>query len=224
MTYILLLRHGQNDLVEKHLLAGWMPNVHLNAKGQEQAIALAARLAHLDLAALYSSPLPRCLETAAPIAQGHGLEIAQVPELGEVRYGEWEGQSTEELAKLPAWQQVQHFPSRLRFPGAEALREVQFRAVQALEQLSERHPKAIIAVVSHADLIKLLFAHYLGIHIDLFQRIVISPASASVLDLTENGQVRILRINDDGPLTLVIPPPEEAGKPAAAPPSASAGG
>ncbi|MDQ2807690.1 MAG: histidine phosphatase family protein [Chloroflexota bacterium] len=219
MTYILLLRHGQNDLVEKHQLAGWLPNVHLNATGQEQATALAARLAHLTLTALYSSPLSRCLETAGPIAQGHNLAIQEVPELGEVRYGDWEGQKTDELAKLPAWQQVQHFPSRLRFPQGEALREVQFRAVQALEQLAAQQPKAIIAVVSHADLIKLLLAHYLGVHIDLFQRIVIAPASASVLDLTDTGTVRILRINDDGPLVLTFPPAEAA--PAAAEPPAT---
>ncbi len=228
MTYILLLRHGQNDLVEKHQLAGWLPNVHLNATGQEQATALAARLAHLTLTALYSSPLTRCLETAGPIAQGHNLAIHEVPELGEVRYGAWEGQKTDELAKLPAWQQVQHFPSRLRFPAGEALREVQFRAVQALEGLAERHPKSIIAVVSHADLIKLVLAHYLGVHIDLFQRIVISPASASVLDLTEGGTVRILRINDDGPLVLTFPPDETAkpvtdpAEPTEPPPAAGA--
>jgi len=223
MTYILLLRHGQNDLVEKHQLAGWLPDVHLNAGGQEQAGALAARLAHLALSALYSSPLPRCMETAGPIAQGHNLAIQAVPELGEVRYGAWEGQKTDELAKLPAWQQVQHFPSRLRFPAGEALREVQFRAVQALEGLAERHQQAIIAVVSHADLIKLLLAHYLGVHIDLFQRIVIAPASASVLDLTASGTVRILRINDDGPLALTFPA-EEATPPAVEPPAATDAG
>jgi probable phosphoglycerate mutase len=95
---------------------------------------------------------------------------------------------------------VQFFPSRLRFPNGEALREVQFRAVQILETLSARHENDTIVVVSHADLIKLVVAHYLGVHIDLFQRIVISPASITILGLANNGLVRVVRLNDDGPL------------------------
>jgi broad specificity phosphatase PhoE len=103
---------------------------------------------------------------------------------------------------------VQPFPSRFQFPKGEALRDVQSRAVAALESLAASHDKTdMIAVVSHADLIKLVLAHYLGVHIDLFQRIVISPASVSALSLMENGMVRVLRVNDDGPLQA--PPPEE---------------
>ena len=117
-----------------------------------------------------------------------------------MEYGEWEGKKIKKLAKKPLWRAVQFFPSRARFPQGEALREVQFRAIQAVEEIAARHDKELVVVVSHADIIRLLLAHYLGVHIDLFQRIVISPASASVLALSPDGLVRVLRMNDDGPL------------------------
>jgi probable phosphoglycerate mutase len=140
------------------------------------------------------------MQTARYIADSHDLEIIPLEDVGEVRYGKWEGKKIKEVAKKRLWRTVQFFPSRLRFPQGEALREVQFRAVQALERVTLQHDKEIIVVVSHADVIKLVLAHYLGIHIDLFQRIVISPASASVVSLMADGAVRVLRVNDDGPL------------------------
>ncbi|MCB0004800.1 MAG: MSMEG_4193 family putative phosphomutase [Anaerolineales bacterium] len=210
MTTIILVRHGQNDWVNKHRLAGWIPGVHLNEVGQQQAQAAAERLAPLPIKAIYSSPVLRCMETANFIAAPHQLPIEELPDVGEVRYGEWEGKKIKKLAKKKEWFAVQHFPSRFQFPEGESLRAVQNRAVEMLEQLASKHPKDYIIVVSHADLIKLVLAHYLGVHMDLFQRIVISPAAASVLQLHENGVVRVLRLNDDGPLQ---PPPPE--KPAA---------
>lgn len=202
MATIFLVRHGQNEWVEKKRLAGWIPDIHLNKEGQKQAAALAERLAHLPLAALYSSPVARCMETASYIGRALDLEVQELEAVGEVRYGEWEGAEIETLSKEKSWYAVQHFPSRFRFPQGEALREVQARAVAALETLATQHGKKdLITVVSHADLIKLVLAHYLGVHIDLFQRIVIAPASVSVLALMENGMVRVIRMNDDGPLT-----------------------
>jgi probable phosphoglycerate mutase len=207
MVTILLVRHGQNDWVKQKRLAGWIDGVHLDETGQKQAQEAAARLAHLPITAIYSSPLTRCQETAAYIAEALELTVDELPPVGEVRYGEWEGAEIETLAKEKAWYAVQHYPSRFRFPGGEALREVQGRAVDALEEIALRYDsRAMVVVVSHADLIKLVLAHYLGIHIDLFQRIVISPASVSVLALMENGVVRVVRVNDDGPLRA---PPEE---------------
>ena len=197
---ILLVRHGENDWVKKHRLAGWIPGVHLNENGRQQAQAAADRLAHLPIKAVYSSPVTRCMETAEYLAQSYKLQILPLEEVGEVRYGQWEGKKIKKLAKKPLWPIVQFFPSRLRFPEGEALREVQFRAVQALEKLSVQHQKEMIIVTSHADVIKLVLAHYLGVHMDLFQRIAIAPASVSALDLMPNGMVRILRINDTGPL------------------------
>lgn len=205
---ILLVRHGQNEWVKKKRLAGWIPNVHLNDEGKEQAKQVAERLSHLPIRALYSSPVTRCMETARIIGRSLNLQVKELEAVGEVRYGEWEGEEIEKLSKEKAWHAVQHFPSRFRFPEGEALRHVQARAVDALEELSADHDKnEMIVVVSHADLIKLTLAHYLGVHIDLFQRIVISPASVSVLVLAENGMMRVARINDDGPLK---PPPEDA--------------
>ena len=200
MSTIILVRHGENDWVKKHRLAGWLPDIHLNENGRQQAQAVAQRLAPLPIQAVYSSPITRCMETAAGIARTHQLDIVQVEELGEVRYGKWEGKKIKKLARGPNWHAVQFFPSRFRFPNGESLLEVQFRAVQALERLSGRHPQQMIVAVSHADLIKLVLAHYLGVHIDLFQRVVIAPASVSIVALSDKGGVRVLRVNDDGPL------------------------
>jgi probable phosphoglycerate mutase len=206
MTTIVLVRHGENDWVKEHRLAGWIPGIHLNENGHKQADAAAQRLAHLPVTAVYSSPVTRCLETAAYIAKPHQREIIEMEEIGEVHYGQWEGKKIKKLAKKKRWFTVQFFPSRLRFPDGEALREVQFRAIQALETLSRRHPEDLIVIVSHADLIRLVLAHYLGVHIDLFQRIAIGPASISVIDLHETGGVRVLRMNEDGPLTAPTKP------------------
>lgn len=210
MGIILLLRHGENEWVKKGRLAGWIAGVHLNEKGKEQAAAAAQRLAHLPIAAIYSSPVTRCLETAQPLAEQFPLPIIPLETMGEVRYGKWEGKKIKKLAKKSSWHTVQHFPSRHRFPGGESLIEVQHRAISALEALSQQHQQEIIVVISHADIIKMVLAHYLGVHLDLFQRIVIAPASVSALDLSPNGTVRVLRLNDDGPLQIVLKKQESA--------------
>jgi probable phosphoglycerate mutase len=210
MAYILLIRHGQNDWVNKRRLAGWTPGVHLNEEGRSQAEQLSDRLSSLPLKAIYSSPLERCIETAAFLAHPHGLEVVELDDIGEVHYGDWQGKKIKKLAKKKRkWYAVQHFPSRFRFPGGESLTEVQKRAVTEVERLNLLHEKELIAVVSHADVIKLILAHYLGMHIDLFQRIVVSPASVSSLMLSESGPVRVLRINDDGPIRLPSKDKEE---------------
>lgn len=207
MTTIILVRHGENDWVKKHRLAGWIPDIHLNENGRKQAQAAAERLSHLPIKAIYTSPVTRCAETAAYIAEATKLQPIELEDVGEVRYGEWEGAKIKKLAQKPLWRVVQFFPSRMRFPKGETLRGVQSRAIDALEALCERHPKDTIVVVSHADLIKLVVAHYLGVHIDLFQRIVISPASSSVIMLPPGGAgVRVLRVNDDGPLQAPAAP------------------
>jgi probable phosphomutase (TIGR03848 family) len=206
MTRFLLVRHGENDWVKKHRLAGWLPGVHLNDNGHRQAKEASIRLASIPVQALYSSPVTRCVETAEYFAAQYKLPIIHHQEFGEVRYGSWEGKKVKKLAKKPMWRTVQFFPSRMRFPAGEALREVQFRAIQALERLSETHRSQTVMVVSHADVLKLVLAHYLGVHIDLFQRIVISPASVSVLQLSEQGIVRVERVNDNGPLQPITKP------------------
>jgi len=206
MAYALLIRHGQNDWVNKNRLAGWIPEVHLNDVGQNQVQELAERLSKLPLKAIYSSPLERCMETALPVAASHNLAITTLEEVGEVRYGKWEGKKIKKLSKKSSWHAVQHAPSRFRFPQGESFLEVQQRAVTAIESLSAIHRDELFAVVSHADVIKLALAHYLGTHIDLFQRLTVSTASVSILALPKNKAVRVLRVNDHGPIESPIPP------------------
>ncbi|MFK7801376.1 MAG: MSMEG_4193 family putative phosphomutase [Anaerolineae bacterium] len=206
MAIIILLRHGENEWVKENKLAGWIPGVHLNENGRKQAQDAAERLAHLPITTLYSSPVERCVETAGILAEKIGLEIIELPEVGEVRYGDWEGEKIAELAKLPEWHVVQYAPSRHAFPGGESMRAVQNRMVDALELLAQKHGDEMIVVCAHADLIKMTLAHYLGTHIDLFQRIVISPCSASVIMLGEKGLIRVMRVNDTG---LIPAPPKK---------------
>jgi probable phosphoglycerate mutase len=201
MTQILLIRHAVNDVMKAKKLAGWMPDVHINEEGRGQAEAVAERLRHLPIRAIYTSPLDRTRETAEPLGRELSLEVQVREGLGEVKYGDWTGKSLEELAKLDVWRVVQLYPSGMRFPGGEAMREMQARIINELEAIAADHPRDIIAVFSHADVIKAALAHYLGVHLDLFQRIVINPTSVSVVQLTPYGP-QVLRVNDDGPLKL----------------------
>ena len=184
MTRFLLIRHAVNDYVKTHRLAGWTAGVHLSEDGRAQAAALGERLAQEALDQLYASPLERTMETAAAIQQHHPqLEIRQHAGIGEVRYGDWEGAKINVLARRKAWRVVQEYPSRARFPNGETMRGVQTRVVDALEELALAWPGALVAVVFHADLIRMALAHYLGMHLDNFQRIDIAPASISSLTL-----------------------------------------
>ncbi len=201
MTYLLLIRHAVNDVMKAKRLAGWMPDVHINEEGQQQAEALAERLAHLPISAIYASPLDRTRETAAPLARALNLEVYVREGLGEVQYGDWTGQSLDELGKLDAWKVVQVYPSGVRFPGGETIREMQARVVNELEAIAADHPHEIVAVFSHSDVIKAALAHFLGVHLDLFQRIVVDPVSVSVVVVSPYGP-RVIRVNDNGPLKL----------------------
>jgi probable phosphoglycerate mutase len=193
-TTLILVRHALNDWVGEKL-AGWTPGVHLNDKGRAQAQALAQRLADQSLAAVYSSPLERAVETAQIIAAPHHLEVHIRDGIGEVHYGEWTGQSLQELAKQDVWRVVQFYPSGARFPGGETIREMQARAVAELDAIVAAHPAQTVVAVSHADVLKAALAHYTGMHLDLFQRLVVSPASLSVLSFTPMGP-RLVCLND----------------------------
>jgi probable phosphomutase (TIGR03848 family) len=184
MTTILLIRHAVNDYVKTGKLAGWIPGVRLSEEGQAQAEALGQRLANAPIRHLYASPLERTMETAEAIRQHHpDLSIEENQEIAEVRYGDWEGMEIAALRHRKMWSVVQEYPSRAVFPGGETMRGVQTRAVDEIERIVARHPRQMVAVVSHADLIKMILAHYLGMHLDNFQRIVVSPASISTLML-----------------------------------------
>ena len=184
MTQILLVRHAVNDFVKTGKLAGWTPEVHLNDEGKAQAETLGKRLADVPIKFLYASPLERTMETAEAIRQHHaGLEIVQNAEIGEVRYGDWEGMEIRALASRKMWHVVQEYPSRAYFPNGETMRGVQTRGVNEIERIVSAHPRDLVVVVSHADIIKMIIAHFLGMHLDNFQRIVVSPASISSLVL-----------------------------------------
>jgi probable phosphoglycerate mutase len=193
-TYVLLIRHGENEYVSTHRLAGRTPAVHLNEKGHGQARELVTLLDGQRIDAIYSSPLERCHETAAPLAAARGLPVQPLAGVVEVDYGKWQGQDLRELGKLPEWQQVQHYPSSFRFPAGETLREVQTRSVATLERICHDHPDQVVAVFSHGDVIRTTLAHFLGVPLDLFQRIVISTASVSVLAF-HDGRPSILGMN-----------------------------
>jgi probable phosphomutase (TIGR03848 family) len=206
VTLLLLIRHGTNDWVHGRL-AGWTPGVRLNEEGRKQAQALSERLGDLPIAAVYSSPLERTIETAQAIATPRNLMVRVVEGVGEVRYGEWNGGDLKELSQHELWPGVQFYPSGTRFPGGETLGEVQMRAIATLDGLRAQHPKEIVAVVSHADLIKLVISYYIGIHVDLFQRLIINPASLTALAFERMGP-RLLAFNDTGSLEHLRPKPE----------------
>jgi broad specificity phosphatase PhoE len=166
----------------------------LDNKGIDQARATAEALAATRFKEIYSSPVARCLETAKIVAEPHRKEVRTLDPLGEVRYGAWTDRSLKQLSGLKAWRDVQHQPSTFRFPDGETLREVQTRAVDEIERLRGVHRKDRICCVSHADVIRLVFAHYLGVHIDLFQRIIIGPASVSILSLGDHSP-RVMCMN-----------------------------
>jgi probable phosphomutase (TIGR03848 family) len=193
VTTFFLVRHAVTSHTGKKL-TGWMEGVPLTDEGREQALAVADRLADIEFDAIYSSPIERTLETAQAIATRHGLKVKTTQKLGEVEYGKWTDRPLKVLARTKLWTNVQRWPSSVRFPEGETLREVQNRAVDEIERLNEEHPKATLCCVSHGDVIKLILAHYLGVHIDLFQRIVIAPASISVFALSERGPA-ILSLN-----------------------------
>ena len=211
MAICILLRHGRTKANADGTLAGWSPRVGLDETGLEQARRVGERLAGTALAAVVSSPLQRCAETAAAVlaAQPADRTVARHTEdrLGEARYGAWTGRPLAELAKEPLWRQVQDEPSRVTFPAHdefehEAMAHMQTRAVSAVEGWdarveAEHGPGAVWVAVSHGDVIKAVLAHTLAAPLDDFQRIVVDPASLSIVHRTAQRPF-VLRMNDTG--------------------------
>jgi len=192
---LLLIRHGLTDWVgQRH--AGRTPGVHLNDEGRVQAAALAQWLspAAVRLAAIYASPLERTLETAQPLAEAHNLAVQIGADLVEVDPGDWTGRAFEELRKEDLWTVIQTYPSGARFPGGESVHGVQARMVALLDAIRDAHPGQTVAVVSHADPIRLAVAHYVGLPLDLYHRLSIDPASVTLLAFSRGG-VRLVCLN-----------------------------
>lgn len=224
VTTVVLVRHGLTAMTGP-VLAGWTPGVHLDERGQAQAAAVAERLRPLPLAAVVSSPLERCQDTAAAILAGRdGTPLHTDPRVGECEYGEWTGRPLKELAKDPLWKVVQAHPSAAVFPGGEALRDTQARAVAAIREWNATlGPEATYAVVSHGDVIKAVLADALGLHLDQFQRIAVDPCSVSVVRYTELRPF-VLRSNDTGGGVADLLPPKRKRRRAKPDSDASVGG
>lgn len=197
MPIFLLIRHGENEYVKKGRMAGRLPGIHLNERGRQQAQALAERLVQAQIKAIYSSPLERAMETAEPLARALGLDIIPRPGLIETDIGEWAGERTKGLSRLKIWKTVQRQPSIFRFPGGETFADGQHRIAQDLGDLATRHePKDLVACFSHADPIKMAVAFYIGLPLDLFQRLAVSPGSITALMISPESSF-LLNLNYD---------------------------
>ncbi|MGH9273601.1 MAG: MSMEG_4193 family putative phosphomutase [Acidimicrobiales bacterium] len=207
-TLVLLVRHGQTPTTGK-VLPGRAPGLHLADKGRRQAERVAERIASLQtdkrrVAAVYASPLERTRETAAPIAKSLGLRVRQAKGLLECEFGDWTGAELKKLYKLPEWRTVQRNPSGFRFPGGESFTEMQGRITSAVDKIRIDHPGQTVVAVSHADPIKAAVAHAMGTHLDLFQRIVVSPCSVSAILYGIDGPI-VLAVNSTGDLGSLVP-------------------
>jgi probable phosphoglycerate mutase len=210
-TCLVLARHAVTAQTGP-LLSGRAPGIDLSDEGRRQAAALGARLADLPVSVVYASPIERTTQTAQAVAGHHGLTVQSLDGVLEADYGEWTGQKLSDLAKTDLWKVVQRTPSRASFPAGESLAAMQARMIAALDAVVADHPGELVVVVSHADPIKAAIAHYTGVHLDLFQRIVVSPASVTAFAFGPHG-VAMLKCNDTGVLDE-LRPPEPPEKPA----------
>src|SRR6476469_2115395 len=227
MTTVILLRHGRTTANTGGILAGWTSGVQLDETGTAQVRAVGERLAKVPLAAIVSSPLERCRQSADAIADGRELEVQTDDRLGEARYGDWTGRAIKDLVKDPLWKVVQQHPSAAVFPGpeGEGLAQTQARSVAAVREWNAKlGPDAVWLACSHGDVIKAILADALGLHLELFPRSVVDPASISVVTYTETRPF-VVRVNDTGgDVSALIPPPKRRRRRAAASSDAVVGG
>ncbi len=186
MTTFLLIRHGENDVLSR-ALAGRAPGVHLNERGRKQAELLGRRLAGRGIGRILSSPMERARETAEPLARRLGLEIEICDSIIEIEYGAWTGKTMAELQTLEQWKQWNTLRSGTRPPGGESILEVQARTVGEIEKLRRAFPENTLALFSHGDPIRSALVYYLGMPLDMLQRLKISTASVSALKLGDWG-------------------------------------
>ena len=200
-TLVLLVRHGATPTTGK-LMPGRAPGLHLSEAGQAQATAVAERLAGVKLDAIYSSPLERARETAAPTAAAAGLVPIEEPGLLEADVGEWTGKTLASLARLKEWRGVHGSPSTFRFPGGESLAELQARVVAVLDRVHAAYPGGTVACFSHSDPIRLGLVFALGAPLDAFGRVVVDTGSISAIRFTGADPPQVLATNTvTGPLT-----------------------
>jgi broad specificity phosphatase PhoE len=194
MPTLLLIRHGENDYLKRNKIPGRLPGIHLNTRGRQQAAELARTLSPLPIKALYSSPLERAVETAEPLSQSLGLEIQPRPDLTDTDVGAWEGRSWKVLGRTRLWKVIQETPSQFQFPGGETFVQTQLRIVRTLDAIAQAHIDELIAVVFHADPIKMAVAHYLGLPLDNFQQLTAHTGSVTILKM-DGSFVKLLALN-----------------------------
>ena len=196
-----MIRHAHSQANSAGVLSGRRPNVHLSKDGIEQAKDLARRLGDFKPHEIRISPMERCLETISPWLDKSNGSKANVPKpiidhgLTEVDYGDWSGKKLSVLSRNKLWLVVQNTPSQMYFPKGEGILEMQTRALQSIHNSIDRKAKAPLVIVSHGDVIKSIVAACLGMHIDEFQRIIIDPASISIIDFSL-AKPRVLLLND----------------------------
>ena len=194
MITLFLIRHAETDSTNISIV-GNQPGIPLNRRGREQVAELMWRFRTIPLAAIYTSPLERAVETAQPIANQHKLELRRTGNLAEHGIGAWEGGRISDLEERKDWREFHLFRSMLRPPGGETLVEVQARMLRQFECIRQEHDGGAVAVVSHAEPIRGILAHWLGIPLDLAPRVTISPASVTTVDLHPWGP-RIECVNE----------------------------
>ena len=198
---LVLIRHAHSEANAAGILSGRLPNVHLSTKGLEQAKALSNRLGTFPISQIRISPMERCFETIQPWINDHviprdsAFEPVIDPELTEVDYGSWSGRKLSVLSKNKLWRTVQESPSRMYFPAGEGIAQMQARAMSSVHEMVADKKKGAAVIVSHGDVIKSIIASALGMHLDEFQRIIIDPASVSILEYSE-VKPRVLLLND----------------------------
>lgn len=222
MATLLLVRHGRTTANASGVLAGRTPGVRLDETGAEQAARAGARIAAVPIARLVTSPQERCRQTAKAVADaqrgaGHTVTRATTEKaLAECDYGDWQGQPIKKLLKEPLWRTVQQQPSAVTFPGGESMVAMQHRAVAAVRRIdaavtAEHGADAVWVAVSHGDIIKSLLADALGMHLDLFQRINVDPASVSVIRYAADRPYVLASNTHDGDLSWLRKPPTTKG-------------
>lgn len=213
---LVLIRHAHSEANAAGILSGRLPNVHLSEKGLKQSEDLALRLGNFQVSNLRISPMERCFETIAPwinsIVLPNNSKFSPIidQELTEVDYGAWSGKKLAVLSKNRLWKTVQESPSRMYFPNGEGIAQMQSRAMKSVHEAISTKSKGSAVIVSHGDVIKSIVASALGMHLDEFQRIVIDPASVSILDFS-TIKPRVLLLNDSrSVITELVAAPKRA--------------
>jgi probable phosphomutase (TIGR03848 family) len=201
LMLLFLVRHAMTSVTGKKL-TGRLPGIVLSKEGLRQAESLGGRIAGLPLAAIYTSPLERCHQTAEILAAPHRRKLRVLEDLSEIDYGGWQGRSLKTLYRTKAWRELRASPGDFRFPEGETIREAQTRGMAVIESLKKKHLGEMVLCCSHADLIRLIVAGYLGLGLDLYTRISILPASITAIWLGDHGP-SLLRLGDDGGLEAV---------------------